>query len=393
MSERDTFWPDFYSLDFAATCHEFFSVMREGNPRIRKAEKQVHIFDYRSVEKALVRWDLFSSADEQARELFWRDASVMVQDDPPDHTGHRRIFDEFFFTFNEELVLKAVSDFLGGVTSLSRMKVLDVRSDVSDPVALLAVQQIVGFDEAYSTAVREWIRDLSNAAGSEFFDDSRSAQEYQKKRIEEVHARGSKLFRDIIRFGPALKEFSALTFFNRVDVPIGLQVAYLKILSYGAFNTLSKFITNTTYCFAKFPSQRPQCWKNPKSVEAFVEEVLRFQGPTRAVFRRVKVLGRFEDLELIPGDEAIIWLASANRDSSIFTDANQFMRDRNPNRHLSFASGVHHCGGKQYARRVLRHYVSHLVRSYCTGEFRLVRTLMDNSDPWVDSFQTLEVAR
>jgi cytochrome P450 len=55
-----------------------------------------------------------------------------------------------------------------------------------------------------------------------------------------------------------------------------------------------------------------------------------------------------------PGDKVVFWEASANRDEAVFPDAMRFDVRRDPNPHLGFGHGVHHCLGATLARLEMR---------------------------------------
>ena len=50
------------------------------------------------------------------------------------------------------------------------------------------------------------------------------------------------------------------------------------------------------------------------------------------------------------GDRVLLSEVSSGRDQSAFPDADTFVLDRNPNRHLSFGVGLHRCVGSHLAR-------------------------------------------
>jgi cytochrome P450 len=50
------------------------------------------------------------------------------------------------------------------------------------------------------------------------------------------------------------------------------------------------------------------------------------------------------------GDRVVLSEASAGRDERAFPDADTFLVDRFPNRHLSFGAGIHRCPGSHLAR-------------------------------------------
>src|SRR6202043_3034747 len=66
-----------------------------------------------------------------------------------------------------------------------------------------------------------------------------------------------------------------------------------------------------------------------------------------------------EDIELAgqtirTGEAVALFFNSANRDETVFANADQFRIDRRPNPHLAFGLGRHHCIGAHLARLEMR---------------------------------------
>lgn len=81
-----------------------------------------------------------------------------------------------------------------------------------------------------------------------------------------------------------------------------------------------------------------------------VEEILRWTSPTtynRRTATRDAVLG---GQQIRAGDKVTHWYPSANRDEAVFADPFRFDVRRDPNPHLAFGHGVHHCLGASLAR-------------------------------------------
>jgi cytochrome P450 len=81
-----------------------------------------------------------------------------------------------------------------------------------------------------------------------------------------------------------------------------------------------------------------------------IEETLRYYPPFPATIRRT-----MRDVEVagvtIPKDQRIlVMLASANHDETEFERPEEFVIDRDPNRHLGFGMGIHYCLGAPLAR-------------------------------------------
>lgn len=59
--------------------------------------------------------------------------------------------------------------------------------------------------------------------------------------------------------------------------------------------------------------------------------------------------------QITEGDKVVMFYASANWDTEVFTDPERFDLSRDPNPHVSFGGGggIHHCLGNQLARQQL----------------------------------------
>ena len=66
----------------------------------------------------------------------------------------------------------------------------------------------------------------------------------------------------------------------------------------------------------------------------------------RIATRDVEIEGR----RARAGDRLFTWIASANRDESVFPDPDRFDIHRSPNPHIAFGFGIHFCLGAPLAR-------------------------------------------
>lgn len=55
-----------------------------------------------------------------------------------------------------------------------------------------------------------------------------------------------------------------------------------------------------------------------------------------------------------PGDKVLMSFPAANRDPAQFENPDEFIIDRERNRHVAFGSGIHRCLGSNLARMELR---------------------------------------
>jgi cytochrome P450 family 142 subfamily A polypeptide 1 len=85
-----------------------------------------------------------------------------------------------------------------------------------------------------------------------------------------------------------------------------------------------------------------------------VEEMLRWVSPIKNMARTATRAVELCDVTIEEGQELLLLYPSANRDETVFDDAETFDIDRSPNPHVAFGFGAHFCLGNQLARLELK---------------------------------------
>ncbi len=105
--------------------------------------------------------------------------------------------------------------------------------------------------------------------------------------------------------------------------------------------------------------RRPGLWRRLRDdrslVPAAIEETLRYNAPVQFIPRTCTTATELSGTEIPPGQRVLVGLGSANRDESVFADADEFSVDRGTDLpHLTFGLGPHFCVGAALARMEAR---------------------------------------
>jgi cytochrome P450 len=116
----------------------------------------------------------------------------------------------------------------------------------------------------------------------------------------------------------------------------------------------------------------------PDAIEEFLRLYTPYRGFARSARHEVELHGR----RIQPGEPIVLVYASANRDESVFPEADQF-RLRRPNirQHLAFGRGPHMCAGIALARQQLRIALEELLAQ--TAHFEVCGDLKMSGMPEV----------
>ena len=141
-------------------------------------------------------------------------------------------------------------------------------------------------------------------------------------------------------------------------------VASLPLGLIGGSETSEALIGNQLHLMAnRRDIQRSVQAENVK-IRDVVLETMRFESPLQMARRKVDHATEIRGRQLMPGDNVLLCLGSANRDEILFEAADEFIPGRkNDHRNLGFGTGAHQCIGQMLAQfqaeRVLRAMTAH----------------------------------
>ena len=129
---------------------------------------------------------------------------------------------------------------------------------------------------------------------------------------------------------------------------------WISMLLYAGSVTTRDLLTNVIHRFVRHPQLAREITQRGHANDALLDELLRLDGPVKAITRVATQEQRIGDLTIYPGQLVHIELSSANRDEHYFAQPNVFFDQRRPNAHLAFGHGVTRCLGAHLAKTELR---------------------------------------
>lgn len=114
--------------------------------------------------------------------------------------------------------------------------------------------------------------------------------------------------------------------------------------------TTTNLIGNALALLFDHPFALKMLIDQPVSMTTAIDEFLRLQSPNQFGNRLTTKAVTIEGMPIPAGTDLHLCIGAANRDETVFVDADKVMPDRRPNKHLAFAGGTHTCVGLSLAR-------------------------------------------
>ncbi|MER5454729.1 cytochrome P450 [Micromonospora sp. NPDC002389] len=134
-------------------------------------------------------------------------------------------------------------------------------------------------------------------------------------------------------------------------------------LFHAGFETTMGLVSNGVAALLAHPDQLRRLRADPGLVPTAVEEFLRYDAPIQNVIRVAREPVEVEGVKIRAGRTVLLLLGAANRDATVFADAERLDVGRDPNPHLGFGGGLHHCLGTAMARLMSVIVFERLVRT------------------------------
>jgi cytochrome P450 len=292
------------------------------------------------------------------RELGSLAEDSLIGMDPPRHTKMRRVVSHAFTFRRVEQLRPTVAGLIDGMIDrlIAAGPPADLISYVSGPLPIYVISKLFGIPEADQAKVRQW----SDALVGDWDADPEAPQAALDAFGEMIADRrknpGDDLMSALVEAWDAEDD---LTERELIAVTAGIFV--------GGHETTTNQINLMLLVLSRHPEQLATLdGHDPDAISRAIEELSRFiqLGDNGVLLPRVTT----EEVELggvlLPAGAPVLpAIVSANRDSSVFADADRLDITRpTPNPHLGFGAGPHHCLGAALARMELQEALGALLR-------------------------------
>jgi len=285
---------------------------------------------------------------------------------------HMPFFNARFVEALRQKVRKKVSLLLDRIAEL---KECDLVANLSAELPLFTLSEILGIPEADRPRLVDWMHYLEMAQAittrQSLGITDLSAEELRL--MEKFPAKMDEAFRyglDMLydrRLHPQEDLLSAIAQATLEDEPLSdefLDGSWLLILFAGN-DTTRNSISGTMNLLTRFPKQKKRLLDDASLLKNGMQEAIRMVSPVIYMRRTATRDAILNDQQIAAGEKVVMWYGSANRDESIFPDADLYDVSRpNAARHLAFGRGPHVCLGKSVALMQLEETYGQILQRF-----------------------------
>ena len=326
----------------------------------RHADADVILRDYQRFSNDPRKGEL---TGRQRAALPSRDDFTMLFLDPPDHKRLRSLVNKAFtpraIRALEPRIRSILNDLLDDIDDPSNF---DLMETLARPLPVIVIAEMLGVPPKDRAQFKVW----SNLR-ARMLEPTISAEERANGEVAARELDG--YFRPIIEArlaDPRDDILSALAHAEEASDKLTERemLNMLRLLLVAGNETTTNLIGNGALALLRHPDQLEKLREDPGLIPTAVEELLRFDSPVQADFRRALSDCEVNGFPLRQRQSVMILLGAANRDPEAFEDPDRLDVGRSSGSHLSFGRGIHHCLGAPLARLEGRVFLEMLLERF-----------------------------
>ncbi|MFK7977400.1 MAG: cytochrome P450 [Halioglobus sp.] len=275
----------------------------------------------------------------------------MIQHDPPEHTRLRALLKRSFTSSRMAALEPAIRNTAQQLQQeihrlASAGDAVDLYEHFASPLPVTVIAELLGIPADRRDKLRFWNQATGVGSGDGFSDQQKLGANKDMSRLlaelisERREAPGDDLISALVQIadedGDRLRPSELLGF--------------CKLLWIAGNETTTNLITNGALVLQAEPQLLSTLQTNSALIPAFVEELLRYEGPANGLFREAAADIEFRGQHIRKGDAIWLLWAAGNRDPNQFSQPDNFDISRNATNHLAFGHGIHFCLGAHLAK-------------------------------------------
>lgn len=278
----------------------------------------------------------------------------MVFRDPPEHARLRRLTGKVFHLQSMNAMRPAAEELVEWLFGRIRERIgdageIDFIAEFAGPLPALVIMAMLGVPKEELAKVKRMSDDIALFIGSSRMSpDKYDIAERATKEMavffleliqDRKHNKGNDLLSQLVDLEDSGDRLS--------DDEL---VATCILLLFAGHETTTNHIANGLAALLRFPGELRALREDAALAPRAIEELLRYDGPSGAQVRIVKVEQEMRGKRLKAGDRVFLMLNAANRDPEAFDQPDRLQLARGGPAHLTFGFGPHICLGFPLAR-------------------------------------------
>ena len=346
------------SAGMAQDPYPAYAAMRERDPVHRSLLANAWLFTRHADVDAILRDHRRFSSDPRKGTLSPRqrkllppeDEFTMLFVDPPDHTRLRALVNKAFARRPVDALESRIRSILASLLDAIEDPAdgFDLMEAVARPLPVIVIAEMLGVPPEDRARFGVWSAQRARLLEPTISMRERRAGDAAQEAFDDY-------FRAIVAERRAAPRDDILSALAQVEDEGGRltereMLNLLRLLLIAGNETTTNLIGNGVLALLRHPGELERLRDDPGLIPGAVDELLRYDSPTQATFRRALSDCEVGGFPLRRRDNLIVLLGAANRDPEAFDDPDRLDVGRGARSHLALGRGIHHCLGDPLAR-------------------------------------------